>query len=927
MNWRESYSIARHVKFVTLALLALLTGCGGDPITDLPVSSSLSSLSSSSFSTSTSSVFSSSSSGNSMSGPAFERGKAIYHDPVQKCATCHGVNGGGGISGPINVGAACENTDCSDASALTAYISASMPLGDTGICVDEPGSTCASDVSAYIVGAFNTGEIDNNDADGDGVLDGVDQCPNTLAEDIASIDSTGCKAAGTTPVPTVIFAVNAGGAAYTAKDGTQYGADADQYHTASGQSGDVNTAVAGTDDDVLYATERFASTGTAGFEYKIPLVNDSYSVELHFAEVFFTEAAKRQFDVSIEGQLKINDLDTFVAAGGNLVAHTLTFDDIVVADGELTINFVSVIENAQVSAIKVVGNIGDSDNDGVSNLTDNCPGTLPDAVVNANGCSTAQLDKDNDGIPIPRDICPNTAAEQVLDVASNGCSSQELALECNADNLARPIIRRLNVREYQNTVRELFGRNNLSAEGLPADTRNSWNFDNDGSELRFLSDSAQAYLRVAEAVAADVFAGGSPFANLCQNVNASGCANAVADDYLPRVFRRPISELNSERERFIQLMLSESNAAQGAEKAVTASLMSPSFLLIRTDESQTLGDIHRLTPYELAERLSYFLWSSMPDAELFRVAQNGTLTQSAALLAQAQRMMADAKHSTFATTFSAQWLAYEKLPKEIRSNFGNDYNEQRMNDMLAETNQFVGHVYNNNLPPSEFILADYSFLTPDLAQHYGATGNPDSEGKTALPEGRRGILTQGSILTITGANGETNPIQRGVYVADHILCTPLPDPPADIPTLDDVDPNLSIAERLAAHRTNRTCAACHDIIDPLGMGLENFNSIGQWRTTYEEGDSVESSGVMPSGIAYSGPADYVDALNGDKLLGACFTERVAAYAIGATHIRSGCFSDALSSTAKIEASGTRDIVLQLINSDLFRAQAKQGDSQ
>jgi hypothetical protein len=296
---------------------------------------------------------------------------------------------------------------------------------------------------------------------------------------------------------------------------------------------------------------------------------------------------------------------------------------------------------------------------------------------------------------------------------------------------------------------------------------------------------------------------------------------------------------------------------------LAAALVSPNFLF-RTVAHPRASDPkakYTLNGYELASRLSYFLWSSMPDQPLLDAAADASLLTDAGLTAQVRRMLADARSNAFVDNFSGQWLQLRGLDAVAidRDQFP-DYDDRLRAAMVAEATMFFGDVLRSDRSVIEFIDSRSTFLNARLAKFYGVPGvEGDKLRRVTLPEGspRGGVLTMGAVLTLTSNTTRTSPVKRGLFVLDQILGTPPPPPPADIPPLEQAahaKPNATVREQLAAHVAVASCAACHNRLDPLGLSFEHFDAIGKWRDT-ENGKPVDASGTLPGGEVLDGSAD------------------------------------------------------------------------
>jgi hypothetical protein len=302
----------------------------------------------------------------------------------------------------------------------------------------------------------------------------------------------------------------------------------------------------------------------------------------------------------------------------------------------------------------------------------------------------------------------------------------------------------------------------------------------------------------------------------------------------------------------------------------------------------TSGDSYALTDYQLASRLSFFIWSSIPDDGLLDAAAEGRLKNPAVLAAQVKRMLADPRSVALTANFASQWLLLRNLAN-VRP--GEPYllafDETLRAAFETETEMFVDSVVRENRSAMELLTAKYTFVNERLARHYGIPGIQGTHFRRvdlAEDSPRRGLLGQGSILTLTSHAIRTSPVLRGKWILNNVLGTPPPDPPPNVPALNDRKTQQKLQtmrERMSAHRANAVCAACHSMIDPAGFALENFDAIGRWRVVDESFNKIDASAALPDGTQLSGVAGLRDALAGhpDRFVNT-LTEKMLTYALG-----------------------------------------------
>jgi hypothetical protein len=450
------------------------------------------------------------------------------------------------------------------------------------------------------------------------------------------------------------------------------------------------------------------------------------------------------------------------------------------------------------------------------------------------------------------------------------------------------IIHRLNRTEYNHTVRELLGVDTRPADKFPVDGGGGGGFDNNADTLFVPPILMEKYLAAAD----EVLAAAMPERLFPVRPVWYRRERAVAADnvgwFARRAFRRPVEA--DEVERLLRLYDSARAEQKPFELAVKlaykAALVSPSFLF-RSEREREGDKPWRLSDHELAARLSYFLWSSMPDDELFRLADQQRLSDPAVLEAQVKRMLHDPKARALAENFTSQWLGTKTLHTTVnpdRLKFPK-FTETLRDAMAAEPIEFFASLLAEDASLLRLLDADYTFANAELAGLYGLTNvTATNLVRVALPDRTRGGITgMAAVLTQTSYPLRTSPVLRGKWILEEVLGTPAPPPPplvATLPPDDKVKAGLTFRQRLEKHRQDKNCAACHDRLDPLGFALENFDAIGRWRTQLD-GQPVDASGKLSNGDEVNGPAQLKDALIKRKqLFLRHLTEKMLAYALG-----------------------------------------------
>ncbi|OYW18358.1 MAG: hypothetical protein B7Z55_10775, partial [Planctomycetales bacterium 12-60-4] len=367
-------------------------------------------------------------------------------------------------------------------------------------------------------------------------------------------------------------------------------------------------------------------------------------------------------------------------------------------------------------------------------------------------------------------------------------------------------------------------------------------------------------------------------------------AERLLRELLPRAFRRPVAE--GEEKPFVELVAASLESGQPFEASLRAGikavLASPKFLYLR-ESSDALDD------YALASRLSYFLWSTMPDDELFALAEQGKLHDRAELQRQFQRLLADPRSDRFCQSFASQWLNLRKVgmfppDKQLYP----DYDQSLEDSMIGETVAFFREVLTSGLTLREFLQSDWTMVNSRLAQFYNLpdVGSGEFQRVVLMPDSHRGgLLTQASILSLTSDGTRHRPVHRGKWVSEAIFGKSPPPPPANVDPIppNPVDsPKATLRMKLEAHIHDPKCASCHKKIDPLGLAFENYDAIGRWRTTEAvEGTGanpeVDPSGSLPDGRSYRSPEEFKDRLLSDiDNFNSAFIEKLATFGLRRT---------------------------------------------
>ena len=456
-------------------------------------------------------------------------------------------------------------------------------------------------------------------------------------------------------------------------------------------------------------------------------------------------------------------------------------------------------------------------------------------------------------------------------------------------------LRRLTHREYDNTIRDLFGVDLNPTARFTEELKGASGFDNSANSLFLQSTLMERYIAAAERIVEEAFQHDAAHRLIFASQPGPGvteeqAARRVIERLLLRTFRRPPHPAETARatRRFQDARAAGQSFEQAVQRVVEAALVSPNFLF----RVETAPQDDRATPvadWELASRMSYFLWASMPDDELFALAAENKLHQPEVLARQSPRMLADSKADTLGTDFAGQWLGFEHIGTRIRMG-PIDFpwcTDSLMDAMRAESSMFFLSLIRENQPIPRLLDADYTFLNQELAQTlYGIEGvEGERMRRVQLADPRRGgVLGQGSTLAVTSNYNQTSPVKRGHWILDTLLGDPPPPPPPNAGVLPEEigsKRDLTFREKLALHSANDACRSCHEKIDPLGFSLENFDYFGRWRDDYvlrvrvkdpEDPNvdppsnfqrvhkPIDASGKLPEGVAFNGPAGLKRAL-------------------------------------------------------------------
>jgi hypothetical protein len=368
----------------------------------------------------------------------------------------------------------------------------------------------------------------------------------------------------------------------------------------------------------------------------------------------------------------------------------------------------------------------------------------------------------------------------------------------------------------------------------------------------------------------------------------TGCAREILSRLARLAYRRPVDSTDIEPLLGLYRQARDESGSfeAGIQMALEGLLVSTEFLFrIERDPDLETDTIYAVSDLELASRLAFFLWSSIPDDELLTLAGTGQLREPGVLQSQVGRMLEDDRSESLVNSFAEQWLLLRNLPQLHKDQeVFPDFDENMREAMYKEVRLFVNSIFEEDRSVLDFLRADHTFLNERLARHYGIEGIYGNRfRRVVVPENQQGLLARAGILSITSYPTRNSTVLRGKWVLENILAAPPPPPPNDIPPLEDTESTgevLTLREKMQIHPANPVCAVCHNQMDPIGFGLENYGAIGQWRTT-DVGKPIDSSGRLPSGIEFQGSAELQVALLADpEVFANAFTQKLLTYALG-----------------------------------------------
>ncbi len=504
------------------------------------------------------------------------------------------------------------------------------------------------------------------------------------------------------------------------------------------------------------------------------------------------------------------------------------------------------------------------------------------------------------------------------------------------------LIRRLNRTEYLNTVRELLGPTATTAQVLLADDQVG-GYDNNAEVLGISPLLLEKYVAAAEELVSSALAPTNAQARArLLTCDFSGsreepCAREILASFGRKAWRRPLAA--DDVARLLSLVKASRLAGDPFEVALgvglQAILVSPHFLFrVELDPVLDIAAPHPLNDFELATRLSYFLWSGPPDEALMSAAAAGSLKDEAELERQVRRMLADARAQALVDNFGGQWLRTRQLSlaQPAPSQFPTYASRQLAQAMAQETALVFRELLHADRSLLDLVDADFTYVNAALAAHYGLPGtfDPDPTRFTRVAlsaqSNRRGILTHGSILTLNATPTRNSTVKRGKWVLGRLLCQEPPPPPPDVPQLSTAPTSGSLRQRMEQHVSDPVCSGCHQQMDPIGFALEHYDAIGAWRAT--DGQyTIDARGTFPDGRSFDGALQMATVLKSDPALPSCVVRHVFTYAMGRTPVMTDALAiDQLTQSFQARGHRMKELLVQVVLSPSFRMRSAQQET-
>jgi hypothetical protein len=517
----------------------------------------------------------------------------------------------------------------------------------------------------------------------------------------------------------------------------------------------------------------------------------------------------------------------------------------------------------------------------------------------------------------------STACVAKIDGDGNPLSNRSGELRCDGPSVAQMPLRRLTREQYDNAVRDLLGASGRPSLLIPQDEKLASFTSNAVTATSRLA--AQQYAEAAEQLAET--ATPKLIADAACNpavAGAAACAGTFIERFGRRAYRRPLSAV--EKGRYERLFSSASTFADGIRLVVTAMLQSVHFLYHLELPETGPGEVALLAPYQLASRLSFALWNTIPDEALLAAAAEGRLASSEGLRAEAARLLADDRAADAIRSFHVQWLNLDALSTtEKDGDLFPEFDAALRTAMLRETETFVDHVIRRGDGKlSTLLTAPFSFAEGPLLELYGgAPAGTVGQPARLDPAERAGLLTQAAFLSANAHANQSSPIRRGLVIRQNLLCEPLPDPPANVNnTPPNPAPDATTRQRFLQHTVDPSCAECHALIDPVGFGFENYDAIGRYRSS-ENGLAIDAHGEITridgTTRTFNGAVELAHVLAESPAVRRCTARQWFRFALGRAETPADtCSLERLDERFANSGFDIRELLLALVTSDAFR---------
>jgi Protein of unknown function (DUF1592)/Protein of unknown function (DUF1588)/Protein of unknown function (DUF1595)/Protein of unknown function (DUF1587)/Protein of unknown function (DUF1585) len=493
------------------------------------------------------------------------------------------------------------------------------------------------------------------------------------------------------------------------------------------------------------------------------------------------------------------------------------------------------------------------------------------------------------------------------------------------------VLHRLNNVEYDNSIRDLIGDTSTPSLGFPKDNV-ALGFDNEAAVLSVSSLHVEKYSGAATALVDSLLSSNrrSRVLSCSQGASTDACVQPAIAAFAAKAWRRPLgADTQNRLMALYQAAIAKGGTPeQGLRTTLRAILVSPRFLFrTELDADPASTSSHPLDPFELASRLSYFLWSSTPDGALLDAAAKSELTTPAQVGAQVGRMLADPRAAALTQNFAGQWMGVRQAGQANPNAKFAAFTPNLRNDFLSEASTFFQSFLVENKPPAEMLTASYSYINDALAKYYGLPlpGSSTVVKRSLQGSPRAGLLTQGSWLLMTSTAARTSPVRRGKWVLGQLLCSEPPPPPPNVPALTEssVTPT-TLREQMQQHRASASCAACHNLMDPIGLAFENFDAVGQYRAT-DTGNPIDTRGTLPDGTAFEGQGTLAASIAAGPEFDRCFSSKVFGYALGRQVAEyDNCTLDELTSKLQKPGAGLSDLINDIAQTSAFRLRHAKG---